>query len=87
MGKDKGLACAIRDQGSPPRNPVDSLTPKDTPNEPQERDNPDGALGFPSRRQPDAHRGRIPQEAKAGGNAPDTLTWGRLTPIPGLIGR
>jgi len=34
------------DQGSPPRNPVDSLTPKDTPNEPQERDNPDGALNF-----------------------------------------
>ncbi len=78
MGKDRGLARDNGDQGSPPRNPVESLTPKDTPNEPQERDNPDGVLGYPSRRQPDAHRGRILQEANAGGNAPDTLTWGRL---------
>ena len=77
MGQDRGLASVSRDQGSPPLNPVDSLAPKDTSNELQERSNPDGALRLRSRYQPNAHRERISQEAKAGSNVPDRLTWER----------
>jgi len=79
MGQDRGLANVKLTRSSPPLNPVDNLTLRirqtNIRNEVTLPAFSDTAEQATSRKQ---REGKIPQEAKAGGNASDMLPWGRV---------